>query len=133
MRHRHAVPDAPCDEDIEPALQATRRAICKGMIRERWMNGPTVRPWPAALEVSSEIANLFDGKRACSFEDAWETLCDESPTLKTRGPLRPSDLPRQIAIAKMIVLQLRAPPSRRKIFPSDRSYREESTEPAVPA
>jgi Glycosyltransferase like family 2 len=133
MRHRHAVPDAPCDEDIEPALQATRRAICKGMIRERWMNGPTVRPWPAALEVSSEIANLFDGKRSCSFEDAWETLCDESPTLKTRGPLRPSDLPRQIAIAKMIVLQLRAPPSRRKIFPSDRSYREESTEPAVPA
>ena len=40
MRHRHAVPDAPCDEDIEPALQATRRALCKGFLRERWMNGP---------------------------------------------------------------------------------------------
>jgi glycosyl transferase family 2 len=133
MRHRHAVPDAPCDEDLEPALQATRRALCKGMLRERWMKGPTVRPWHAALEVSSEIANLFDGKRASSFEDAWETLCEHSPALKIREPLRPSDLPRQIAIAKMIVHNLRAAPTQRKIVPSDRSYREEPTESAVPA
>jgi len=29
MRYRHAIPDAPCDEEIEPALQATRRAYVK--------------------------------------------------------------------------------------------------------
>ena len=132
MRHRHAVPDAPCDEDIEPALQATRRALCKGVLRERWMNGPTARAWPCALAVSSEIAGLFDGKRSCSFEDAWEAVCDSSPALKTGRPLRPSDLPRQIAIAKMIVRQLQRPLSRRKIFPGDRLHHEGSTEPALP-
>ena len=133
MRHRHAVPDAPCDQDIEPALRATRRVIAKGMLRDRWINGPAVRPWPAALDVSSEIAELFDGKRICSFEDAWEKVCDESQMLKMGGPLRPSELPREIAIAKMILRQLRVKPNGRKIFPSDRSYREGPTEPAMPA
>jgi Glycosyltransferase like family 2 len=131
MRHRHAVLDAPCDEDMEPALRAARRALCKGFLRKRWMNGPTLRAWPAALKVSSEIAGLFDAKRFGSFEDAWEALCDHSPALKIGAPLRPSDLPRQIAIAKIIVQQLRMPLSRRKIFPGDRLHREGSTEPAL--
>ena len=109
MRHRHAVPDAPCDEDIEPALQATRRALCKGILRERWTNEQTARAWPAALPVSGEITALFNGTRSGSFEEAWEAVCDYTQALKTGGPLRPSDLPRQIAIAKMIVRQLRGP------------------------
>jgi hypothetical protein len=132
MRYRHAVPDAPCDEDIEPALQATRRALCKGILRQRWLNGPAARAWPAALPVSSEIAHLFDGTRTCSFEDAWEAVYDRSRALKPAGPLRPSDLPRQIAIAKMIVRQLRTPLSWRKISPDDRLHHEGSTEPALP-
>ena len=134
MRHRHAVPDAPCDQDIEPALRATRRAIARGMLREQWISGQlAARPWPASLDVSSETLKLFDGKRSCSFEDAWEKVCGESPTLKMCNPLRPSELPRQIAIAKMIVRQLRGKPNGRKIVPSDRSYREGSTEPVMPA
>lgn len=132
MRYRHAVPDAPCDEEIEPALQATRRALCKGILREQWMNGPAARAWPAVLSVSSEITHLFDGRRTCSFEDAWAAVCDHSRALKPAGPLRPSDLPRQITIAEMIVRQLRMPLSRRKIFPGDRLHYEESTEPALP-
>jgi cellulose synthase/poly-beta-1,6-N-acetylglucosamine synthase-like glycosyltransferase len=44
MRYRHGVSDAPCDHDIEPALQATRRALCKGILRGRWLNGPTAPP-----------------------------------------------------------------------------------------
>jgi hypothetical protein len=132
MRHRHAVRDAPCDEDIEPALQATRRALCKGILRERWRNGPTTRPWPAALPVSSDIAKLFDGTRAHSFEDAWQAVCGRSQALKPTGLLRPSDLPRQIAIAKMIVRQLRTPLSERKIFPGDRLHHAGSNEMAVP-
>lgn len=133
MRHRHAVPDAPCDQDLEPALRATRRAITKGLLREQWIKGPAIRTWPTALKVSSEIAKLFDGKHSCSFEDAWQKVCDQSPKLKMCGPLRPSELPRQIAIAKMIVRQLRIESNRRKIFPNDTSHREESTEPAMPA
>jgi hypothetical protein len=132
MRYRHAVPDAPCDEEIEPALQATRRALCKGTLRERWLNGPTARPWPAALTAASEITNLFDGARTCSFEDAWQAVCDHSQALKPASPLRPSDLPRQIAIARMIVRQLRMPLSPRRIFPDDRLHYEKSTEPALP-
>jgi hypothetical protein len=107
MRHRHAVPDAPCDEEIETALQVTRRALYKGILRKRWSNGPTDRAWPAGLAVPKEIAGLFDGKHGEAFEDAWKTLCESSPVLKFRGTLRPSDLPRQIALAKMIVRRLR--------------------------
>jgi GT2 family glycosyltransferase len=132
MRHRHAVPDAACDEDIEPALQATRRALYKGILRGRWTNGPTIRKWPAALPVPSDIAKLFDGTRSHSFENAWRAVCDCSQALKPAEPLRPSDLPRQIAIAKMIVRQLRTPLSERKIFPDDRFYHARSNETAVP-
>jgi len=132
MRHRHSLPDAPCDEDIEPALYATRRALCKGILRERWLNGPTVRPWPTIFAVSSEIAHLFDGRRTRSFEDAWAAICDHSRALKIAGPLRPSDLPRQIAIAKMIVRHLQIPLSRPKISPGDRFRHAGSTDPALP-
>lgn len=132
MRHRHAVADAPCDDEIEPALQATRRALCKRFLRERWLHGPAARAWPAALVESVEIAEFFDGKRSCSFEDAWDFVCERSPALKRGDLLRPSDLPRQIAIAKMIIRQLQviSPP---KISPVDRLHREGSNAPALPA
>ena len=132
MRHRHSVPDAPCDDNMERALQATRRALCKGILREHWTNGPTLRAWPVAMAVSDDITNLFDGTQDCAFEEAWEAACDLSPALQTGTPLRPSDLPRQISIAKMIVRQLQTSPSRQKIFPADRLHREGSIEPAVP-
>jgi hypothetical protein len=132
MRHRHAVPDAPCDENMEPALQATRRALCRGILRERWMNGPAARAWPRALPISTEIARLFDGRRARPFEDAWEAVRDSNEELRTGSPLRPSDLPRQIAIAKMVVRQLRMPPSWPKIVQADRLHREGLIVPALP-
>jgi hypothetical protein len=132
MRHRHAVPDAPCDEEIEPALQATRRALLRGILRKRWTYGPGSRAWPASLAVPSEISSLFDGRHSVPFKHAWEAVCDCSPVLSRPGPLRPSDLPRQISIAKMIVRQLGTPPSELKIFPDGRSSREEPIEPAVP-
>jgi GT2 family glycosyltransferase len=133
MRHRHAVPDAPCDEELEPALQATRRALYRGVLRERWMNVPAARAWPAVLAELSEITALFDGERTCSFEEAWDAICDRTPAMKRGNPLRPSDLPRQIAIAKMIVRQLQLPARPRKIAQGDRLHHEQSTEPALPA
>jgi cellulose synthase/poly-beta-1,6-N-acetylglucosamine synthase-like glycosyltransferase len=132
MRQRHAVPDAPCDEEIEPALQATRRALYKRILRERWLNGPVGREWPSGLAVSPEIVGLFDGKRDESFEDAWKTVSEFSPTLKLGRPLRPSDLPRQITLAKMIVRRLRTPVSRPNISLNDRHRREELNETALP-
>jgi GT2 family glycosyltransferase len=132
MRHRHAVPDAPCDEEIETALQATRRALYKRFLRERWMGKPAARAWPAGLAVSKDTTGLFDGCGSGLFEDGWDTACKHSPSLK-RGPLlRPSDLPRQIVVAKMILRQLRQvrPP---KTAPGDKLHREESNEPAMSA
>ncbi len=132
MQYRHAFPDAPCDDEIEPALQATRRALCKGILREQWTNGLNVRAWPSGLAFSAEIANLFDGQRNCAFEDAWNIVHNNSPALKRGRPLRPSDLPRQIAIARMIVQHLRRPTIKRKISQGDKPHREESSEPALP-
>jgi hypothetical protein len=34
MRLRHAAPDSPCDDDLEPALKATRRALYRGILRK---------------------------------------------------------------------------------------------------
>ena len=128
MRHRHAVTDAPCDEDIQPALKATRRALCKGFLRRRWTNGSTGRAWPAVLNVSDDNAALFDGKRSKSFENAWKAICQSSPALQNDPPLRPSDLPRQIAIAKMIVRQLQRSLSQQRDAPSGRFHHEGSSE-----
>jgi GT2 family glycosyltransferase len=130
MRHRHAVPNAACDEELESALQATRRALYRGILRKRWMNVPAARAWPAVL-AESAITAMFDGERTCSFEEAWDAFCDRSPAMKRGKPLRPSDLPRQIAIARMIVQQLQLPARSRKIAQGDRLRPEEPTELAL--
>jgi GT2 family glycosyltransferase len=128
MRHRHLVTDAPCDDDMEPALQATRRALYRGLLRRRWSHGPAGQPWPVALQVSDKIAALFDEKSSGSFDDAWSAVSASSPSLRFGPPLRPSDLPRQIAIAKMVVRLLKKSPSARKTAPGDKRHHEESNE-----
>jgi hypothetical protein len=132
MRHRHAVPNAPCDEDVEPALQAARRSLCKGFLRERWTNGPNARPWPAALAATSGMADILDGGRGGSFEDMWDAVCDRSPALRRGAPLRPSDLPRQIAVAKMILRLLAKPIRMPRNAQADKRRHEGSSEPASP-
>ncbi len=133
MRYRHAVPDAPCDQDIEPALEATRRALWKGILRNQWANGPNLRVRPAGLALSHRVASLFDGKRACPFEEVWRIVCAASSALGPSRLLRPADLPRQIGIAKLIVQHLRLPAKSRKISPDGRPYHEEWPEPASSA
>jgi len=132
MQHRHVNPDAPCDDELEPALVATRRALCKGILREKWMTGSTSRAWPSIL-TPSDIASLSGRGREQSFEDVWDSLCNRNPGLKKGAPLRPSELPRQIAIAKMVLRQLRLPVvNRPSISPVDRLHLGESIEPAMP-
>jgi hypothetical protein len=132
MRHRHAVPDAPCDEDIEPALDATRRAICRRMLR-RISEAPAAAPDAlfARLGISPVGAALIRNIGAGSFEDIWDIACEQSPVLARRGRLRPSELPRQIVMAEMILRQLRPALPGAKIVPAGRYHRERSSEPAV--
>lgn len=115
MRLRQAEPDAPCDDDMETALMTVRRAIYRGRLR-KYMAGnsaPSMRGWHVIGEMTKKMAQDAD------FEDAWQMLCLESPALRRGPPLRPSQLPRQIAIATMVLRQLRRPVSLPKIAPGD--------------
>lgn len=106
MRLRHEQTDAPCDGDLEPALQATRRAIYRGHLRRALQQRSALHLMPRRWNVSSAaMATLAES--GVSFESAWRRICDDSPALR-RGPaLRPSELPRQITIARLILQQLR--------------------------
>lgn len=118
MRLRHAVPDAPCDDDLEPALQATRRAIYRGWLRRLLNKTAPQRPprgWRVPAAVTTELL-----QQGLAFEDAWRELCDRSPILQRGLLLRPSDLPRQIAMAQIILRQLRRPVRTPTIVPADR-------------
>ena len=106
MRHRHEFPDAPCDDDIEPAYRMTRRAICRGMLRAAWGAGRHYETLGIRYRLpASTVLDLAD--RSIGFEDAWSIIGRVSPLLQRGKPLRPSDLPRQIAIAGSILRTLR--------------------------
>lgn len=96
MRHRRDVPNAQCDAELEPALPTLRRAVLRGLLRKAWHE----RTFDVALRrrrQSSEVARLI--AKNCSFNDALQELCMQHPATR----LRPSDLPRQIAIAGFIL------------------------------
>ena len=128
MRLRHAVPDAPCDDDLEPALKTARRAIYRGKLRQL-MNGDRTNP-SRGLRIPDAIkSELMQGD--ARFDDVWRKLCLLSPDLQRGKPLHPSDLPRQIAIARMIVRQLRLSVSPLKTAQDDRHHFERYLEPAA--
>lgn len=126
MRHRHEVPDAPCDDEIEPALALTRRAVCKGMVRQAWATRENLARLLSRLQVRTTAAvDAID--TADTFEDAWAVVCRESRLLQRTPPLRPSDLPRQIAIARLMVTALRSQATARRNARGDRHRHERST------
>jgi hypothetical protein len=127
MRLRHAVPDAPCDDDLEPALNATRRAIYRGWLR-RLLHGASALSLPRGWRLPA-AATMELVQPGMSFEDSWRQLCDRSPILQRSPPLRPSDPPRQIEMANIILRELRRPV--RTIVPADRPHREAALEPAT--
>jgi hypothetical protein len=130
MRLRHAVPDAPCDDDLEPALQATRRAICRGQLRKLLDEAATPRGLPHRWRVAAAITDDLL-RPGLEFHEAWQQLCRTSPILQRGAPLRPSDLPRQIAIARLILQQLRLPVSSPTTVPADRRHSEVSLASAI--
>jgi hypothetical protein len=118
MRLRHAVPDSPCDDDLEPALKATRRAIYRGWVRKIVSGAAAEGSLPRRLQIpDAAIRDLAPGT---AFEDVWRQVCATTPVLQRGAPLRPSDLPRQIALAQIIVRQLRLPFRTPKSAPADR-------------
>jgi GT2 family glycosyltransferase len=131
MRHRHAVPDAPCDDDIEPALDFTRRTMYRRRLR-RLCDEPGSRlpVLLARLGISQAQADVIETAGTDAFEDFWDLVCRASPVLAARRPLRPSDLPRQIAMADLILRHLRPATADSKISPAGKSRRERSLEPA---
>ena len=102
MRHRRDVPDAECDEELEAALQTLRRAVMRGLLRRAWQE----KECEQALRRLSYAPGAAVSIR-CGFSDAWEELCRHHPGLKRGRPLRPSDLPRQTATARLILRHLR--------------------------
>jgi GT2 family glycosyltransferase len=104
MRHRYEFPDAECDEELEPALQTTRRAMYRGLLRSQLNDEPfrnRKKNWTFKADIDPVLS------ASASFHEAWQDLCARHPSLQRGAPLRPSELPRQIAIAKLILLHLR--------------------------
>lgn len=99
MRHRRDVPDAACDEDLEPAFATLRRAAYRGFLRK------------AFKQNTPERANRLlggDSNALSSFASAWQKLETTHPALRRCEALRPSSLPREIAAARFILRHLRA-------------------------
>jgi hypothetical protein len=130
MRLRHEDTDAPCDDDLEPALQATRRSIYRGHLRKLLEDGPELRNPPRGWQVTKAAMRLLD-EPGVAFEEAWQRICRDSPALQRGAPLRPSDLPRQIAVANMILRQLRLRVSAPTIAPADTPHPARWLEPAA--
>ena len=105
MRHRRDVPNAPCDEELEPALATLRRAIMRGLLRRA--NGER-KLGQAMKRLCGEGWKPNCG--ASTFTDVWKELEARHPKLQRGPPLRPSDLPRQIATANLILRHLREEP-----------------------
>ncbi|MFC0240666.1 glycosyltransferase [Rhodopseudomonas telluris] len=130
MRLRHEQTDAPCDDDLEPALQATRRSIYRGHLRRLLAEPPAHRDLPRGWQVSKETMRLL-AEPGIAFEEAWLRISRDSPALQRGAPLRPSDLPRQIAVARLILRQLRLRVSAPTIAPADTPRRSRWLEPAA--
>lgn len=106
MRFRLENDNAPCDDDLESALALTRRAICRGLLRQAWLD-KSASGLPRRLDVAPDFVNM-QRAAAATFGEAWNVLTRESPLLTAREGLRPSDLPREISVAELILKYLRA-------------------------
>src|ERR1700759_2945734 len=102
MRHRRDVPNAPCDDELEPALATLRRAVMRGLLRQA---SEKRKLGPAMKRLYGE--DWRPNCAASTFTDAWKQMEARHPKLRRGPPLRPSDLPRQIAVAKFILRHLR--------------------------
>jgi len=122
MRHRRDVPDAVCDDELEPALYTLRRAVIRGLLRHACREGRMAEACERVLPgYSTEHAGTE------TFAEAWEVI---GGSLERTAPLRPSGLPRQIAIARFILRHLRQMPEPTGV-PDDKLHRAKSYAMAI--
>lgn len=131
MQRRLTDLDAPCDEDLEPALHLTRRALCRSLFRKAWKGVLDADAFSARILIQPDLIPRLRAEEA-AFLEAWEAISLASPILSRRRTLRPSELPREICTARSVLATVRAGGPRAKMFPTDKLHREGSgeTEPA---
>lgn len=131
MQRRLSDLDAPCDEDLEPALHLTRRALCRSLFRKAWMGVVDADAFSARILIRPDFVPRLRAEEA-TFLEAWEAISVASPVLSRRRTLRPSELPREICAARLVLATVRAGGPRAKMSPGDRCHHEGSgeTEPA---
>ncbi|MGC1301141.1 MAG: glycosyltransferase [Caulobacteraceae bacterium] len=102
-------PDHPCDEMLEVAMVAFRRALWRRRLRELWLGGgreAIIRSdWAERLHVSDlELRRVAE--RAC-FGEFWATIEEFSPRLK-RELVTGRDLKRELRRMRRLVEAVRA-------------------------
>lgn len=109
MRLRHAIDDTPCDDDIETAPRVLWRALLRNGLRRAYAAGTLHAPaWGRRLGLSAAMwHDTLARFTEPVFEPLWHSLVTDSPVLAQRRPLRPADLPRQIARAEALLEHLR--------------------------
>jgi hypothetical protein len=99
LRLRSEVPDALCDEALEPFRVALLRAKWRHRVRHLWSVGDLVGDyaWMRALQISDACALRAGG--ASAFGAAWSDIEHSSPRL-SRRLLSPAELLGQISLAR---------------------------------
>ena len=114
MRYRRETPDAPCDDDLEPAVKTLLRASLRGFLRKAYQQDGIEQALSRLLG-----RGRLDRAASLPFLEMWREIEARHPKLQKRTPLRPSDLPRQIAAANFILRHVR-PNWRRIDVPKDK-------------
>jgi GT2 family glycosyltransferase len=108
MRYRHEVASAPCDDDIEPAFAALKRAILRARVRRLDRGELHEVSWVHRLGLNAEQIQLLASlHRDSTFAEFWLAIEQISPVFAKRRPLGPADLPREIRRADLILKALR--------------------------
>lgn len=119
MKARFEDAEAECDRDMEPAMAVARRALCKGRLR-RWHDRRESRAdCPLALAGDHDRPAGVSPARRMPFVDLWDEVEASDRRLRRGPPLRPRDLPRQIEIARRLLVKLTARRRRASSRPAD--------------
>jgi hypothetical protein len=106
LRHRLDHPESPCDQRLEPALDAVHRAFWHATLRRQHQAGELgdVGFWAPALRLDPDMAAAI--VRQPAFGPIWDRVERLSPSLARRR-LMPHALPLQMRRAEGILAWLR--------------------------
>ncbi len=109
MRARCENNNAACDPRLEPLLRAVRRVLWRKRLRQLHAAGKLseITAWAPFLRVDAPVARHAAAQ--ATFGRALAAIETESPKLAFH-PLRPSALPMQIRLARLLVRYLRRRP-----------------------